>query len=352
MSIPVDDNRPWWARLWGMPVAVVEDKLVEGYCRYCRWQGSLSVINIHTVLCPKCDMPVTLRQSAPFEKSDCNAAHPTQPGLVCSRETGHTGYHTDLKKMYSWHRDAQVPAGISKARPTWCGREYQPGKVCTREFNHVGICYASAYLLGRSETTAPPTEHAPTIQQREKAGRGMITAKLKDGVIVAIEFHHEYKTVSGRRRIEPTRKIAYRNKSKVLAATEAKLYRLDEVKDADKPGVTTLVKTLKRMVRVVPHVNDRKKGLSGGRKAALRRLLCQHDRIIETTRCRKCGLGILDESDTILSRGDREAIWAAYWLATASERKMSCGCVVRTTVPGGVHFTGKCEKHEGEKEAA
>lgn len=350
-----------------MPSESIPAQNVEGYCRYCQWEGTVSVKTIHTILCPKCDMPIDYKvEPRDLKPNDCNAAHPNKQGMYCSRAKDHDGFHTDFKRMYSWPPDSKAASSPNlqqvRAEVTTevvpCGGATKDGRSCRRPRGHIGVCYSGSYRYAPTGITATTEEHSPHIrgpvEPVERAGKGMITAKLKDGTVVAIEFKHEWKTKRGKRKLDPERGIAYRNKSKVLSGTEAKLYQLEERKDDDKPGVVVLAKALLNTAYVIPHIRDLRKGLAGGRRAALQRLLCEHDVDLAKARCRKCHIqqdAISGLASEPLSRDDRQRVWDAYWDATASVRVEVCGCVVKATVPGEVS-TRPCASHEKSAEAA
>ena len=363
------------------PLEPTAPRQIDSYCRYCQWQGSVSVTSIHTVLCPECDMPVDYKTEAKDleavvpKPTVCGALHKTDRRLVCERAAGHEGPHTCFKHLWSWGGGSALTEGVipqpqvvttagsmnlrqvRHERLVRCALETRDG-YCTRPKGHIGSCYAGAHLLEQQygnleETTTRPTIAGPLT----KAGRGMITARLRDGTVVAVEFHHEYKTKVGRRRVDAKTGIAYRGKAKVLSGTEAKLFRLEEQTDADKPGVVVLAKALLNTAHVTPHVSDLGRGLAGGRRAALQRLLCDHEVLAGLERCVRCHVhreAISALAAPPLERADRRLVWEAYWDATASVKAYTCGCVAKTTVSGRFEVTrcASCSAKVKSEEAA
>ena len=327
---------------------------VSGYCNHCQGDFTARILPSGVVLCPRCDMPgiakvgvanLTLRRSNIVTKfvssAKCLVLHATQTNTVCQKEMGHVGYHVDDRalaegrKGYSWPKRDTDRQACWERHPQRAGNA--PGSNCIMIRGHsLAAGHFSGPEFVRWGATAPVKE-----------GKGrMITAKLSDTAVVGIEFHHEF---VGDGKESP----------KILVGTSAKLYQLYETKDTDKPGVTTLTnkpvvttltKTLLNTAEVKCHPNDRRLGKVGGRRAALKRLLCLHefdDKIpIARRHCAKCGVRyhLRFATSNKLNPQDRRAIWDALWDATASMRVFACGCRNKETISGKCEFKA-CDQH-------
>lgn len=323
--------------LYGMPSpeelrhGSVPPSEVVSYCRHCQSDFTARLLPTGAVLCPKCDMPgiakvgvasLVLRRSDIvtkfFSMAKCFVRHDTKADTVCQKEMGHIGFHTDDralaqgKKGYSW------PKRDTDRQACWEGHPNRaknaPGSHCLLARGHGGPHFSGADYARWGWGIRSAEDEAPKdITPVERAGKRMITSKLSDGRVVAIEFHHTFDDAA-----------------KLLKGTEIRLYRLDELPDDDKPGVTTLVKTLLQSVSVKCHYKDRHKGRAGGRRAALRRLF-----------------------DTLpnVTRADRQCVWDALWDATASVRTFECGCRAKDTISGKSEFQA-CDQHAKKDTAA
>ena len=323
--------------LYGMPSpeelrhGSVPPSEVVSYCRHCQSDFTARLLPTGAVLCPKCDMPgiakvgvasLVLRRSDIvtkfFSTAKCFVRHDTKADTVCQKEMGHIGFHTDDralaqgKKGYSW------PKRDTDRQACWEGHPNRaknaPGSHCLLARGHGGPHFSGADYARWGWGIRSAEDEAPKdITPVERAGKRMITSKLSDGRVVAIEFHHTFDDAA-----------------KLLKGTEIRLYRLDELPDDDKTGVTTLVKTLLQSVSVKCHYKDRHKGRAGGRRAALRRLF-----------------------DTLpnVTRADRQCVWDALWDATASVRTFECGCRAKDTISGKSEFQA-CDQHAKKDTAA